>query len=367
MNEVGRKDVLAKQVKRIVVVTLSFLIAFTLGAMLLLLQKENPLEIFKLMFIAPLQTKSGIIKVLGKTTPLLFAGLSVAVAFRCSMFNIGVEGQLYVGGLVSALLGVLVTGLPPVLHVIVCLLGAMLAGSLVALLPALLKVRFNVHEVISTMMLNYVVSALITLFIVKLFRSGGEHARSPSLLASSRLHQFKPPEQLNSGIIIALALSAVVYVIFRYSPLGWRIEAAGKNLLATRFSGINANKLIVTAMMISGAIAALVGAERVMGAFGYMELNFSPGFGYTGIAIAVIANNNPIGIVLVSFLMGLMSHGGLMINIYTGVPVEWASVLSAFIFISVVAGSAFLEKIESRDFKYTEKADETIQCSEVNS
>lgn len=324
------------------IVAVSFLLALAAGGLLLLMQGHDVLPIYYYLLIQPFTSPDSLVKVLVKATPLIFAGLSVAIAFKCDVFNIGVEGQLYAGALAAAALGAGVSGLPPALHVLICVLGAMLTGGALALIPAWLKVCFRVHEVISTIMMNYVINNVVTLVIVDYFRHSGPTPRTPDVLPSARMTQLAPPSQLNTGFLLAAALCVVLYVLVQRTPLGWRIDAAGKNLCAARYSGINSKRLVLTAMLISGALAGLLGAERVLGGFGYLQVNFSPGYGYDGIAIATIANNNPFGCLLMALLMGLLSYGGTNLNIMTDVPSEWVNVLSALIFVFVVAANAVI-------------------------
>ena len=331
------------------VVLVSFVCALTVGAILLLLEGENPFEIYWYLLIKPLCSWNGILKVLARVTPLIFAGLAVMVAFKCNVFNIGVEGQLYVGGLAAAVLGYFCKGLPSILHVGVCVLGAMAAGALYAWLPAVLKVKLNVHEVISTIMLNYIASGLIAMCVIKFFRYDGPVARTPEVLDTARLTQFRQSEQLNIGILLAIALCIILYFVLKRTPLGWRIEAAGKNIEAAKYCGVNAGRLIIITMMCSGAIAALVGAERVLGAYGFMEVGFSPGYGWDGITIAIIAANKPFGVLAMAGLLGLMSYGGNLLSINSNVPSEWVNILSALIFIFVVLGKAILKIWEKRN------------------
>lgn len=334
-----RKDSLTQ----IAVVVVSLLCALLVGAVFLLLEKEDPLQIYRTLFFQPFQSLSGVLKVLTRTTPLLLAGLAVALAFKCNIFNIGVEGQIYAGGLTAAALGYFMNGLPAWLHVLICILGAMAVGALLACIPAILKVRLQVHEVISTIMLNYIISSVIAWIVVQYFRYNGPVARTPEILPSARLHLLSAGEMLNSGLLIALVLCIVIWFVFERTSIGWRIDAAGKNLTAARYAGMNSNCLILMTMMASGAVAALVGVERVLGAYGYMELNFSPGYGWDGITIAVIAMNQPVGILLLSLLFGLMSYGGTLVNVMSGVPIEWVQVLNVLILIFVVMAQAVLK------------------------
>lgn len=336
----------SKTLTQIAIFAVSFLLAMLVGGILLLAQGyEDVFSVYYQLLVKPFLMPNGIFKILSQATPLVFSGLAVAIAFKCDVFNIGVEGQLYAGALTAAYLGYALQGLPTVIHVAICILGAALVGGVLALLAGWLKVRFNVHEVLSTIMMNHIINNLVTLLVVDYFRNDGPTARTPNIQDSAHLSQIAPPTQLNTGFFIAVILCVVLYVVFQKTPFGWRLNAAGKNLTATRYSGVNAKRLILAAMLVSGALAGLLGAERVLGGFGYMQVNFSPGYGYDGITIAVIANNNPFGCLLMSLLMGLLTVGGTNLNVMTSVPSEWVDTLSALIFIFVVAANAVMLKL----------------------
>lgn len=333
----------SKLLTQLAVFAVSFLLAMLVGAVLLVMQGHTDiLNVYYHLLVRPLTMNNGIAKVLFQATPLIFAGLSVAIAFKCDIFNIGVEGQLYAGALAAAWLGCNLQGLPPLLHVLVCILGAAAVGGLLSLIAAWLKVRFNVHEVISTIMMNHIINNIVTLLVVDYFRHDGPTARTPTVLNSALLTKLAPPTQLNTGIFIALVLCVAMYFIFERTPFGWRLNAAGKNLTAARYNGVNAKRLILSAMLISGALAGVLGAERVLGGLGYMQVNFSPGYGYDGITVAVIAGNNPFGCLLMALLMGLLEVGGTNLNVSTEVPSEWVDTLSALVFVFVVAANAVI-------------------------
>lgn len=331
---------------QVLIFLVSFLLALVVGGILLALQgHKDILSVYYYLLIQPLTTGNGIAKVLVQTTPLIFSGLAVAIAFKCDVFNIGVEGQLYAGALAAAYLGCALQGLPRLVHVSICILGAIVVGGLLALLAGWLKVRFGVHEVISTIMMNHMISNIVTLLVVDYFRNDGPTARTPTVQDSARMLSLSGSSQLNSGLIIAVLLCVVLYIVFEKTPFGWQLNAAGKNLRATTYCGVDAKRLILIAMLISGALAGLLGAERVLGGFGYMQVNFSPGYGYDGITIAVIAGNNPFGCLLMSLLMGLLCTGGTQLNVMTDIPSEWVDMLSAFIFVFVVAANAVMLKL----------------------
>lgn len=330
---------------QIFIVLISILLALVIGAVILMVQGQDPIEVYYYLFVVPMSSLKGMMKIASKITPLLLAGLACAIAFKGNIWNIGVEGQLYAGALAAAVLGNVLTGLPGWLHVTCCVAGAMFVGAFLAWIPAILKVKLNVSEVLSTVMGNHIISALISLIVVNYFRYDGPTARTPQIQETARLHQFLKPQQFNTAILWALVIVVLMTILFKKTPLGWRIEASGRNLEAAQYSGIDSKRLVIVSMVISGAIAGLVGVERVCGGFGYMELNFSPGYGWDAMTISIIANNNPIGVLFVSILMGILAYGGTSINSMTNIPTEWVNILSALIFIFVVAGNAIMLKL----------------------
>lgn len=326
-------------------VLLNIFFAMLIGSVLLLLQGENPLVVYYYLLVEPLTRTSSIIKILGKATPLIFCGLAATISFRCNLFNVGVEGQLYVGALAAALVALFAPIQSRILLVSLCLLAAMAAAGTLSLLAGWLKVHFHVHEVISTIMLNYIVSALLSFVVINFLKAPGGNPRTTAFPTAARLPQFSAPEHLNFGFILALVATAVMFFIIYYTPQGWRIDASGKNMESTRFSGISSKRIILTVMLISGILAGLAGAERVLGAYGYLELNFSPGYGYDGMTVAIIGRNNPVGALITAIFIGFLHYGGVNINTYTNVSTEWVYVLIAIMFILVAAEKGIFNSI----------------------
>jgi simple sugar transport system permease protein len=326
--------------------TINILIALLIGSVLLLLKGENPLQVFYYLLIEPFTMGRGWIKVLSKTAPYIFTGLSAALAFRCGIFNIGIEGQMFWGALAAAVAGISFAGLPKLIHLPLALLAAMAAGGIWAGIAGWLKVRLRVHEVLSTIMMNYLASNIVAYLLITYFRAAGPQAKTPNVFPGARLSRFFPPDQLNTGIIIALLIAAGVFVLLRCLPLGWKIDSVGKNMVAARYCGIDSGRTIMTVMVFSGMIAALCGAERVLGAFGYMDLGFSAGYGFDGLAVAVIAANNPAAVLLVSLFFGLLNYGGVTLSMMTRVPPEWVNTLVAIMLILVAARSSLFRTLQ---------------------
>ena len=334
-------------IRNVCQIVLCIIIALLIGAIFLLLQGENPLEIYYYLIVNPLTSGLGIIKSLGKATPLIFTGLAVAISFKCGLFNIGVEGQLLFGGLAAALVGYYGTGLPAALHMTISVLAGMAAGMLYAFIPAILKVKLMVHEVITTIMLNSIAAALTAFLIVNYFRNPGQTARTFTVAWSSRLPQLASPEHLNLGFVIAMICVVLLSILLKRTPFGLKLDAIGKNPVASKYSGIYSNQIVIITMLISGALAGLCGSERILGAFGYMQVNFSPGYGFDGITAAVIGKNNPIGAYIAAIFIGILQYGGTTINMMTNVPAEFVQALIAIMFVLVAAQGAIFHALGS--------------------
>lgn len=326
------------------VLLLNIVLAMLLGSIFVLLQGENPIRVYYHLLISPLVSANGFIKVLGRATPLIFTGLAALICFRCELFNVGVEGQIYLGGLAGSLVLLFAPVQNHVLVLALAVLAAMVAGGLWGMLAGWLKVRFHVHEVISTIMLNYVASSIMTYVIVDhLKRADGSYSRSE--MFTNTFTKLIPTENLNTGFFLALAAVLVIFVLICFTATGWRIDAAGKNLTAARYAGINSSALVLLVMAVSGMLAGLCGIERVAGVYGYIECGFSPGYGYDGMIVAIIGRNNPIGALFTALFFGLLYTGGVTMNLNTNVPTEWVYVLIAIMFILVAAEDKILAGI----------------------
>ncbi len=338
---------LMSNLKSLGLIGLNMLIAMAIGSIFIIIQGQNPLEVYYYLLVEPLTRTSGIIKVLGKATPLILSGLAAVIAFRCSLFNVGIEGQIYIGGLAAAVAALYFPINNAFIKIPVCLLFAMVTAGLWSMLAGWLKVKFKVHEVLSTIMMNYIAMAMVSYILLTFMKSDGISPRTNDFPVEGTLPQLFPPEHLNLGFIIAIGVAVLMYVVFNYMPFGWNIDAAGKNMLATKYSGISSSKVILLVMLISGMIGGLVGAERVMGAYGYMELSFSPGYGYDGMTVAIIGRNSPIGAVVMGLFIGLLHYGGVNINMYTSVSTEWVYALIAIMLILVVADKGIFNSISA--------------------
>lgn len=323
-------------------------IAFILGGLFIWITGKSPIEMYIKLFSDTLGNLYGIGQVLFKATPLIFTGLSVAFAFRGGLFNIGAEGQLYIGSLLIGIIGVIFADLPPILLIPLCLLSGFIGGAIWGFIPGFLKWRFGSHEVINTIMLNFIALALVSyivnnVFLVPATVHTPEISTNAYLMRLDYLFSGFKGSPMNLSIIIAIITALIIYFFFKYTPLGYEIITMGKNENAAWYARMNIKKLTILSMTIAGGIAGLSGSNFVMGYKHYFELGFSEGVGYLGIAIALMARNNPLTIILVSIFFGILEYGGLTIN--TIVPKEIMTILQAIIIITVIILTKIFDKL----------------------
>lgn len=272
------------------------------------------------------------------TTPYIFAGLAVAFGFRGGLFNIGAEGQLFVGGLASVWVGYSITGLPWFIHLPLALAAGAFAGLIWGAIPGFLKARTGAHEVINTIMMNYIAFRLAD------FLLSGPMARpdglpiTPEVLPSAYLPAFLPqPIRFHAGFFLALLVAALVYWFLWKTTKGLEIRMVGANPRASRYAGIDINRTIVLTMAISGALAGMAGANQVLGVDHRMVRAFSSGYGFDAIALALLGNSHPVGVVFASLLFGFLGAGSARMQSVGNVPVEIIRIVQAFIIIFVAA------------------------------
>lgn len=274
-------------------------------------------------------------------TPYIFAGLAVALGFKCGLFNIGAEGQIYIGALTAAFVGFTFTGLPWIIHAPLTLLAAALGGAIWAGIPGYLKARTGAHEVINTMMMNYVAFNLADYLLNGPMKRGGSTGFIPisrDIQPSAFLPKFFPdPIRLHAGFLLALAVAACVYLFLWRTTLGFELRTVGANLRAAKYAGISVTRNFILAMALSGALAALAGAGEVMGVNHNIAQGFSPGYGYDSIALALMGGSNPLGVVLAALLFGALRNGATDMQALAGIPIDIVSIVQAFVIMFVAA------------------------------
>lgn len=305
-------------------------VTFLLTTLFLLWADANPLQAYYHFLIAPLSSRVSAIEVLVKATPLLLTGAAVAFAFSAGYWNIGAEGQLYAGAMAGAWLGMILKGVPAVVGIPLMLLGGFTAGMLWALIPALLKVRLKVDEVVTTLLLNSVIVFLISFFLNGPWRDPvSMWPQSPEIDPGTVFFKLIPRSRLHIGFVVALVVLAVEWFVLKRTAFGARMRAVGLGKEAARFAGIKVDHTMLTAALVSGGIAGLAGVGEVAGIHFHLIESISDGLGYSGIIIATLGGLNPIGVGLAALFIGLIDTGAQTVSRAMSVPVYLGTMVQA--------------------------------------
>ncbi len=326
------------------------LAAFVVGALVVLAIGDDPILTYRLLIGSAISWPDGIGYTLFYATPLIFTGLAVAVAFRCGLLNIGAEGQLYIAAFATAWVGITFANLSPWLLVPLACLTAMAAGGIWGGIPGVLKAKFGAHEVINTIMLNFIAVALASYFTQYHFKTPGDPIMQTVPIGDNahiaRIGDFFPafPARipLNIAFFLALLACVIVYIILWRTKWGYEIRATGANPSAAEYGGISTGRQIIIAMTLSGSLAGMVAISEVLGyRYRYYD-GFSAGYGFTGIAVALLGRNHPLGVLLSALLFGALIRGGLFVDIFTeNVSKDLVLVLQAVVILFVAAEALF--------------------------
>jgi general nucleoside transport system permease protein len=335
---------------RVAAPVVAVVLALAAGAIFILAIGEDPLSIYALMARETLGTGYGLGQTLFKATPLLFAGMAVALGFRAGLFNIGVEGQLYLGGFAAALVGAALPSSPPAVALPLALAAAAAAGAAWGAIPGVLKARFGAHEVINSIMLNFIAFALVAWIGRYVFEPAT--VRTATIGAGAflpRLDQQWPAlrgSPVNAALLLGAGVLVATWLMLAVTRLGYELRAMGLNAPAAEYGGVHLGRAQVTALALSGAIAGLGGVNFVLGYKHFFELGFSGGVGFVGIAVALVGRNHPLGVAVAALLFGALGHGGLAIH--QRVPKELVDVLQAIVILLAICTQQVMERLASR-------------------
>ena len=322
-------------------------VALLVGGLFILAVGRDPFGVYGAMAAGVFGSAYGWGQVLFKATPLVFTGLAVAVGFRAGLFNIGAEGQAYLAAFVLGVAGAaLPPGLPGFVAVPLLIAVAFAVGALYGAVPGLLKARFGAHEVINTIMLNFVAFALVNYWGHAAYVYETVHTVAiPSSAALPRLDAWVPAlrgSPVNASLLVALLAAAAVGVLLWRTRFGYEVRAVGLNVEAARYGGVRVPTIWVQALALSGGLAGLVGINYVLGYKGYFESGFTTGVGFLGIAVALLGRNHPAGVAVAALFFGALSHGGLVIN--TLVPKELVEILQAIVILMSIVSYELFER-----------------------
>jgi simple sugar transport system permease protein len=312
----------------------SVILALLVGALILWLSGANPFLAYSALFKGAFGNSAAIGRTLEKATPLILSGLALAFAFKAGLFNIGGQGQLLLGAIAAAAVGFMVKGLPFIIHMPLALLVGSLVGALYSAIAGALKTYTGAHEVITTIMLNYVAINLTDWLADGPWKDEGIVARTPAILDTAVIPTWA---NIPLGFFFAVAAAvAIWYLIFR-TTIGYEIRTVGLNPNAARYSGIKVARTIVLAMAISGFLAGMGGAIETQGVVGRYQPGFNVGLGFDGITIALLAKNHPLGIIPAALLVGAMQAGASQMQFDANVAFQIIDVIQALILFFVSA------------------------------
>ncbi|HWI58538.1 MAG TPA: ABC transporter permease [Bacillota bacterium] len=320
---------------------LAVILGLALGLAITWVAGENPWHVFKVLCKGAFGSGYDFGMTLFYSTPLVFTGLSVAVAFHAGLFNIGAEGQLTIGALAAAAAGILWPGLPWPWAPVLAGLAALLAGTIWGAIPGWLRARRGSHEVINTIMLNFIAAGLasyVTLYLLKSTESQNPETRSVGPGYLIQQYGVFGGAPVSAALPLAVVVAGLVWVLLWRTTLGYEIRAVGQNEAAARAAGIDPGRIRILALALAGALAGLVGVAEVLGNAGRFRVGFSPEYGFIGIAVALLGRNQPAGVLAAALLFGALHKGTADLDLETErVTRELSLVLQAVIILSVSA------------------------------
>lgn len=319
-------------------------VSFIFSSIIILLAGKNPIVAIYSIFYGALGTRLGLLETIVKAIPLILTGIAVAIAFTGKFWNIGAEGQFYAGALAATYIGISYLNLPKFLYIPLLLLVGFMAGGIWAFIPGFLKTYLKADDVVTTLLLNYIMIYIVTAILEGPWRDPetmwpqsiriSENAIFPRLIERSRVH---------FGLIISILSVIAVYIIIKYTKLGFSIRATGANPKASNFLGIDIKKTILLTSIISGGIAGLAGVGEIAGLHYRLTENISPGYGYTGIVVAMLGGLHPFGVLLSAFFFAIIITGAQYMSRATGVTMFMADVIQGITLLVLLAMLIFYD------------------------
>ncbi len=319
-------------------------LALLVGAVIILLTGASPIAAYKAILYGAFGNLNNISETVVKAAPLVLAGAGLAIAYRANMWNIGAEGQIFAGGLAAIVVGLYLGHLPVFVVLPLTLLAGFAGGALWAGIAGFLKVRLGIDEVINTIMLNYIAALGVNWLIHgPLMDPAASFPRTAIIPVSAQLPILIPRTRLHLGVLVAIALAFFLQWVLWRTPLGYRIRAVGQNKPAAHYGGINVGRTLMIAMLISGGMAGLAGMGQATGLHFRMLQDISGGLGFTAIAVALLAGNQPAATLLSGFVLAALQVGANSMQIRAGVPLEVVNIIQGLVILFVV-GREFLDR-----------------------
>ena len=321
--------------KKFVVIVLALFISLLVGAVIFSMCGYSPISAYEAIFKGGLGNKSAVINSLSQAMIIAFMGLAYIISIRVGVCNIGLEGQMYVGAIVATIFGAYIKGLPLVIHLPLVLAMAIIASGLYGSLIAFLKIRFGADEIITAIMLNFIMEYFTSYLVNGPLKVAGTVAQSEKVRDSATLFYLVKTPKLSSGILIFAVLTMLMFFVMKYTKFGYQIRVTGENKLAAETGGIAVGKVMIMAVFISGAIAGLGGAVIVLGVNGRFIDGFSSGYGWDGIAVASLAGLSIIGNIFSALLLGILKAGATVVNRTAKIPYDFIVVIQAIIVLTL--------------------------------
>lgn len=314
----------------------AILLSLVVAGVIMLMVGYAPLNAYSVLFDSAFGSTVSIANTLSKTVPLILAGLSVSFAYKCGLFNIGGEGQLYMGAFASTVVALALGELPAIVMIPTIIIVSFVAGGAIGAFNGFLKAKLGLNEVIVAIMLNYIVTFFVSYFLNgSMMPEGSMTPQSELVPTTSLFATIVPKTQLTTALYLAVAVAVVLYFFFKKTRAGFNIRAVGENPYAAQAAGVSMTGATIAAMGVSGGIAGLVGMTEVFGKYNRMIDGFSPGFGFTGIAVAVLANSNPFGVILTAILFGALEAGSMKMSYAAGVSTNMVMVIQGLVILFV--------------------------------
>ena len=315
---------------------LSIIMALALASVFILLVGKSPMLAFSSLANGAFGNVRAIANTLNKTVPLIFTGLAAAFAFKSGLLNIGIEGQLHMGALLSISIALNVPPeTAPLLVIALCIFGGMLGGMLWGALTGFLKVKFQIHEVIVAILLNYIAIEFVSYMINYPLQTSAGLPETEKIADQFRFPNLIERTQFSANIFMALAAIILVYIIIEKTIVGYKIRAVGSNSTAAAAGGIGVSGIAVLSMALSGMLGGLAGTAEALGTYGKLFDGFSSNVGFTGLAVAVLANNNPVVIIFTALLFGIMDSGARQMSIKAGLSADMVVVIQGLVIFFV--------------------------------
>jgi ABC-type uncharacterized transport system permease subunit len=328
---------------------LAVALALLVGAVIILLMGESPVAAYRAILYGAFGNINNLSETVVKAAPLVLAGAGLAIAYRANMWNIGAEGQIYVGGMAAICVGLYLGDLPAVIVLPLAALAGFIGGALWAGIAGILKVRLGIDEVINTIMLNYIAALGVNWLIHGPLKDpAAGFPRTAMIPINAQLPILIPRTRLHLGVVMAIVLAVLLQWILWRTSLGYRIRAVGQNKTAARYGGINVGRTMMIAMLISGGMAGLAGMNQTNGLHFRMLQDISGGIGFTAIAVALLAGNQPIATLLSGFILAALDVGANAMQIRAHVPIEVVKIIQGLVILFVVGREYFNRRILAR-------------------